>query len=191
MNEIDAETQERMELGRGLSRRLGQSRARLELADPRRGQFRFELVSYRSLGRLGFRVLMGAVIAVNLVVGFLFLSLGAWPVLVFCGLDIALVYWAFKANYRAGLLRETIEVSPAMLTLTRWHPSGRRETFEFNPYWVRVRLKEQTDGRNALNLALHGNEFRFANFLSDDERREFADSLTGALMDARGTRQGA
>ena len=72
-----------------------------------------------------------------------------------------------------------------MLTLTRVHPSGSTETFEFNPYWVRVRLAERGDGRNELHLASHGEQFHFARFLSDDERRDFAESLTGALFAAR------
>lgn len=191
MNENDDETQARIEFGRGLSRQLGRSRALTEVADRKQGRYRFRLISYRSLSRAGFRALMAVVIAVNLAVGGAFLTLGAWPVLAFCGLDIALVYVAFKLNYKSGLLTETIELSPAAMTLTRDHPSGRRETFEFNPYWVRIRLKEQADGRNALQLASHGQELRFASFLSDDERRDLAENLTGALLCARGARSGA
>ena len=44
------------------------------------------------------------------------------------------------------------------------------------------------DGRNALKLASHGQEFHFARFLSDDERRDFAESLSGALLAARSVR---
>lgn len=189
MDDNDAETQARAIVGRGLARELGASRARVALANRQAGTFRFELVSHRSLGRTGFYVLMIAVIAINVVVGSAFYAVGAWPVLGFCGLDVALLYWAFTINYRAGRLSETLELTPALLTLTRIHPSGSREQFEFNPYWVRVRLAEERDGRNELRLASHGQEFYFARFLSDDERRDFAESLSGALLAARSARQ--
>ncbi len=185
MDDKNAEAQGREIVGRGLARELGMSRARVAVANHRSGSFRFELIAHRSLSPTGFTVLMGIVIVINLVVGGVFFSIGAWPVLGFCGLDVALIYWAFKSNYRAGRAGETIELTPAMLTLTRVHPSGSRETFEFNPYWLRVRLSEQPDGRNELWLASHGEQFHFARFLSDDERRDFAESLTGALFAAR------
>lgn len=185
MDENDAEVQALAVVGRGLARELGASRARVALADQRGGNYRFELASQRSLGPAGFAVLMMALIAINLVVGVVFYIAGAWPVLGFCGLDVALVYWAFKANYRSGRLTETLVLTPALLTLVRVHPSGSRERFEFNPYWVRVRLAEQRDGRNELRLASHGKAFHFARFLSDDERRDFAESLAAALVAAR------
>jgi uncharacterized membrane protein len=188
MDDKEFETQARAIVGRGLSRELGASRARVALADQRSGSFRFELVAYRSLSPAGFTVLMLVVLAINVVVGGIFYSIGAWPVLGFCGLDVLLIYWAFKSNYRSGRACETLELTPEILTLTRVHPSGSRETFEFNPYWVRVRLAEQPDGRNELRLSSHGEDFRFAKFLSDDERRDFAESLTGALLVARSTR---
>ena len=185
MNEYEAGAQEREIIGRGLARELGVSRAKTALADNRSGNFRFELGAHRSLGKTGFLILMGAVTLINVIVGGIFYALGAWPVLGFCGLDVALIYWAFKANYRSGREAETIEVSPHMLTLIRHSPTGTRERFEFNPYWVRVRLSERPDGRNNLRLASHGQDFPFAQFLSDDERRDFAECLTGALLSAR------
>lgn len=125
---------------------------------------------------------------VSFVAGMVFLMLGAWPVFGFFGLDVALLYAAFKLNYRSGQLYETLELTPELLQLTRFHPSGRREVFDFNPFWVRVRFSERADGRTSLHLAAEGRETRFAHFLTDDERRAFADALSGALADARGAR---
>lgn len=148
--------------------------------------FRAVLTSYRSLGPRGFRILMTAVGALTLIPAIAFLSMGAWPVSAFLGLDLALVYGAFKLNYRSGRLHELIELTPAALTVTRVHPSGACESFAFNPYWVRVRVGEWPDGRTDLRLASHGDEFVFGRFLTDDERRDFAQALTRALATARG-----
>ena len=188
MDENQWEEQAHEIVGRGLARELGESRAQVALADHRAGAFRFELAARRSLSASGFKVLMAAVLVINLVVGVAFYLLGAWPVAGFCGLDVALVWWAFKSNYTSGRIAETLELTPARLTLTRMHPSGSTERFDFNPYWVRVRLNEQPDGRNQLRLLSHGLDFPFARFLSDDERRDFAESLTAALLAARSAR---
>jgi uncharacterized membrane protein len=112
--------------------------------------------------------------------------MGAWPVLGFFGLDVVIIYIAFRLNYRAGRLHETVELNSSDLTVTRFHPSGRTERFVLNPYWVRVRLAEGKDGRTDLRLHLHGKELSFGRFLTDDERRDFAKALTGALIEARG-----
>jgi uncharacterized membrane protein len=104
----------------------------------------------------------------------------------FFGLDAALVYLAFRINYRSGRLYETVEVTPARLTWTRVHPSGRREKFDCNPYWARVNLRQGRDGRTDLRIVSEGREQVLGRFLTDDERREFAEALKGALIDARG-----
>jgi uncharacterized membrane protein len=128
---------------------------------------------------------MSAIGVVSFVTGMVFLAMGAWPVLGFFGLDAALVYLAFRLNYRSGRLYETVELTPEMLTVTRVHPSGKRECFEFNPYWVRVLLAESQHGRTDLRLASHGHEFSFGRFLTDDERRDFSHALSGELVEAR------
>jgi uncharacterized membrane protein len=150
--------------------------------------FRAILHPHRSLGPRGFLVLMLAIGCVSFVTGMVFLAMGAWPVFGFFGLDVALVYVAFKLNYRSGRLYELIELTPAALTVTRVHPSGKRESFDFNPYWVRVLVAEGPQGRTDLRLTSHGRELSFGSFLTDDERREFSDALTGALIEARTAR---
>lgn len=130
---------------------------------------------------------MSAIGAVSFVTGAAFLAIGAWPVFGFFGLDVALIYVAFKLNYRAAKAYEVVEVTPHALTLTRVTAGGQSETFAFNPYWARVLLSEKPDGRNDLAIASHGRELSFGRLLNDEERREFAAVLEGALVNARTT----
>jgi uncharacterized membrane protein len=148
--------------------------------------FRAVLTAHRSLQPTGFVVLMGLLCAINFVVGVAFWIMGAWPVLAFCGLDVAIIYIAFKLNYRAGRRFETVDLTPERLIVTRIEPSGRERAFEFNPYWVRVDLNEHHDGRTELVLAQREQRLTFGRFMNDDERRDFADALRAALVRARG-----
>lgn len=152
------------------------------------GAFRAILHPHRSLGPKGFLVLMSAIGGVSFVTGMVFLAMGAWPVFGFFGLDVALIYIAFRLNYRSGRLYETVELTPQLLKLTRVHPSGKQESYDFNPYWVRVVVAEGPGGRTDLRLTSHGSELSFGSFLTDDERRDFSDALSGALVEARSAR---
>ena len=143
------------------------------------------LTPHRSLSPTGFLILISAVALVSFIVGISFLLMGAWPVLGFFGLDVALIYWAFKRNYRDGGACETIEVTPNQVRLTRFAPDGKATGFDFNTYWVRLALEERSDGRSMLSFVTRGQSIKFADFLSDDERREFADILSNELVSAR------
>jgi uncharacterized membrane protein len=147
--------------------------------------FRAVLAPHRSLPPSGFLALMIGVGIVSFIAGVAFWLMGAWPVVGFFGLDALLIYGAFRLNYRSGRLRETVELLPDALTVTRFHPSGRREEFTFNPYWVRVELTESRDGRTDLRLRLHDRVVSFGRFLTDDERRDLAGTLSGALTASR------
>jgi uncharacterized membrane protein len=149
------------------------------------GNFRAVLAPHRSLAPVGFVALMVCVALVSFTAGVAFYLMGAWPVVGFFGLDLLLIYLAFRLNYRSGRLRETVELLPDALTIIRYHPSGRREEFTFNPYWVRVELTEGRDGRTELKLRLHDRVVSFGRFLTDEERRDLASTLSGALAEAR------
>ena len=86
------------------------------------------LTPHRSLGPKGFMVLMAAVCAVSFGTGFLFYLLGAWPVIGFMGLDVLLIYIAFKLNFHALRLYETVDLTADALTVTRVAPSGNAQS---------------------------------------------------------------
>ena len=149
------------------------------------GNFRAVLAPHRSLSPVAFVALMSLVGVASFIAGLAFYLIGAWPIVGFFCLDVLLIYVAFRLNYRSGRLRETVELLPDALTVTRYHPSGRREQFTFNPYWVRVELTEGRDGRTDLKLRLHDRVVSFGRFLTDEERRDLAGTLSDALTDAR------
>ncbi len=143
--------------------------------------FRAILHPHRSLSPRGFLILMLAIGSVSFVSGMVFLMMGAWPVMGFFGLDVALVYIAFRLNYRGGRAYELVELTPRTLTVTQVSPAGEARSLAFNPYWVRVSVTERPDGGNHLRLASHGRELEFGRLLNDEERRDFAEALSRAL----------
>lgn len=143
------------------------------------------LLPNRSLGRGGFLMLMGLVGLVCLIAGVVFLGLGAWPVTGFFGLDIVLLYLAFRLNYRAGRLTETVELTRSALTVRRIEPDGRVRAWDFQPYWLRVEVDDRPGQRNRLTLTSHGRRIYLGSFLSPDERAEFAAALKAALRRCR------
>ena len=96
-------------------------------------RFSAVLLPHRSLGRKGFIVLMGVISVVSFLTGIAFYMKGAWPVLGFFGLDILLVYGAFRLNYRAARVYETVELSDSELKVTRVYPVRPRAMLELQP----------------------------------------------------------
>ena len=135
----------------------------------------------QALSQRGFLVLMTAIAGLSFAIGLNFWMLGAWPVTGFFGLDVLLLYLAFKIYGRAARAREIIEIVDDTLHVRRIAPSGARRDFAFNPYWVRTSLYEFPDGSNELALVSHGKRFIIARFLGAEERREFSGALDAAL----------
>lgn len=149
-------------------------------------QTQFILHPHRSLSPRGFLILMSGISAVSFIAGVAFWLLGAWPVMGFFGLDVLLIYWAFKINYRSGRAYEVIDITPDVLTLTRVSPKGSSEKFEINPYWARVGLStDHPDGRTSLRIIAQGRELLIGQFLNDEERGALAEALRAALQGMR------
>lgn len=143
--------------------------------------FEAELRPHRSLSPLGFWLLMAAVSAVCFTAGLAFLAVGAWPVFGFFGLDVALLYLAFRLNYRSGRLVETICLNDRELVITRRFPNGQIREWRLIPYWVRVSLETPLHHNSQLVLSSHGRHIELGSFLTPEERQEVAGALRAAL----------
>ena len=141
-----------------------------------------------SLSRNGFIVLMVVFAAICLVAGGFFLALGAWPVFGFFGLDILLLYLAFRVNYRRARRYEMLEMRDGRLVLSKVTATGKVRDWVFDPYWVRVRLEQnRVDPAipGDLFLASHGQKVALGSFLPPAERGSLAATLEHTLADFR------
>lgn len=141
---------------------------------------------HRSLSPGGFAVLMAAVIVAFAGIGLGFFLAGAWPVIGFCGLEVLLIWWCFKLNFRSLRRHETILLTDGELELRRIAPDGTVERIALQTYWLRVRLDESPGRSSRLVLASHGREISVGAFLAPDERVELARALEQALARQRG-----
>lgn len=144
------------------------------------------LTPYRSLGTTGFSVLMAVTGGVCLIAGLGFLALGAWPVFGFLGLDILLIYLAFRWNYKAANAYEEVRVSRTEILVRKVNPRGRHREYRFNPFWARLHVrKEEDEGVVRITLTMRGQKVDIGGFLNPEDRTSFAGALQAALAAAR------
>jgi uncharacterized membrane protein len=144
------------------------------------------LTPHRSLSRKGFRNLMLVIGGLSFGTGIYFLSKGAWPVFGFCGLEVLLVYWAFRINYRRARAYEQVTVTPSELTVRKVTHHGRIREWTLNPLWVRLdRVVHAEFGIERLFLVSHGRRLTIAGMLGPDEKASFASALSAALGEAK------
>ena len=148
--------------------------------------FRALLTPHRSLGPTGFRWLMGIMVAASLICGLVFLSIGAWPIFGFFGLDALILYLAFKLNYRSGRAREEVSVSRTSLDIRQVAPSGKSREHRFNPFWARFAVSRHEEiGITRMAVEAQGQHVQIGSFLNPDDRESFAKAFGRALATAK------
>ena len=144
------------------------------------------LTPHRSLGSVGFVVLMSIIAVVSFAGGAVFYVVGAWPVGFFFGLDAVLIYWAFRVNYRAADAYEEVTVTPSTLRVRKVTHRGKVSEWSLNPVWTRLDREMHEDfGLMRLFLISHGKRLAVASFLGPDEKESFAKALAAAIGEAK------
>lgn len=147
------------------------------------------LTPHRSLSPRGFLILMTALSLVSFAGGLFFFLVGAWPVVGFLGLDVLLVYIAFRVNYRRARMYETLHLTRDTLTVRRVDHWGGETRWRFKPAWLQVLLDDPPAHGSPLTLRSHGRSLAIGDFLTAEERRGLADALRAALIEARSVPQ--
>jgi len=144
------------------------------------------ITPHRSLSGTGFLIVMVLFGTVSFVAGMFFLTLGAWPVMGFFGVDVVLLYWAFRINYRDAAAYEEVRVTPSELVMRKISRRGEVREWKLNPVWARLdRETHEEFGLQQLFLVSHGKRLSIASFLGPREKQSFADALAAALGAAR------
>ena len=149
------------------------------------GLRRLTIWPHRSLPRSGFAWVIGLT-AAGLALPILSMlgRTALWGLLPFAGVAVAGLWTAIRLSDRQGTTRETLDLTPAALTVTRSDPGRLDRVWTANPHWVRLALHPRpvedyltlTDGQRVIELGA---------FLSPDERRALHAELTRALAKAR------
>jgi uncharacterized membrane protein len=145
--------------------------------------FSITITPHRSLSPFGFAILLSVVAALNLAVGFFFWYLGAWPVVGFLGVDVALIYLAFRWSFRRAQRHECFLVTATDLELSRFAENRLIEHISFPRGFVHVDIENDHDRElvGRLYLRSRGHAYEIASFLGGHERLALAEALGRAL----------
>ena len=148
------------------------------------------ITPHRSLSQKGFIVLISVLTAINASTAAIFLFMGAGPVPLFLGLDLAAVVIAFMASNRAAANRELIQVTAAEVRVVHESPRGSQTIWVSPTAFTQVALRGDAGDEDDLHLRLSDRELRVARALSRPERLAFAKALDRAIWRARTGRRG-
>ena len=133
----------------------------------------------RSLGPVARRWALGAIATTTLGVAAGAAMFGAWPVMPFAGLEVVLVALAFRVLGRHDADYERLEIGEHEV---RWEArdAAKHTRFVAHRQWARVVLR-QRGARCTLGLAYAGRTVPLGRLLSDEGRRELAQSLRARI----------
>ena len=141
---------------------------------------------HRSLKPNTIATIIGLVALCGFFAAIPFVILGFWPVAGFYGLDIALLYWAFRHNMQDARAYEEIRLSALELSIRKVDPHGNEHCWSFTPLWTRL---ERDLGKDqeilSLRLVSRGVRLSIADCLSQEDRQDFCACFSSALQEAR------
>ncbi len=139
----------------------------------------------RSLSRRGFNRVMMIFGGLSLFSSVVFLTLGAWPVVGFLGLEVLAVWLVFNWSFRSQTARTYVRVTADAVDVRKVDGWGRERRARVSAFFARVEFDRNASGPNALRLATSARAYYIGEYLTPRERESFARRLTQAISDAR------
>ena len=136
-------------------------------------------VPNRSLGTAGRRIFLGAISATTLGIAAFATAIGAWPVMSFAGLEVALLFFAFHLVRLHDADFERLEIGEHEVRIES-RDAAALTRFVAHRAWARVIVRER-GYRCTLGLAYAGRTVRLGRLMSDEGRRKLAEELRGRI----------
>ena len=144
--------------------------------------FRGELISLSptagySLSRKTRDIIFGSLVLVTSLIAFGFTWFGAWLVLPYAGLEVVVIFFAWRWLRRHEGDFESLSVEGNTIFIER-EIGNKVEVYEFNTIWLQVILEDRSSsGRIRLKLRSHGKDLEIGKLLSDNAKKGLAGRL--------------
>lgn len=145
----------------------------------------------RSLSDPAFTSFMVIVGVLSFMSGMAFLSIGAFPVVGFFGLDALGIWLAFRLCFRAQRQWTRVRVTADCLRVDHCDPKGKSSHVELPTAFTRVELAEPLTHNSWLTLASRRDAYVIGRFLTVDERFSLSEAIRSALKMAKAERYSA
>lgn len=151
------------------------------------GEFSLTSRRHDAIGPRGRWWLFASLCGLSFGFALMFAVRGAWPVLPYSALEMAVLFWAFHRFERRMADWERIAICGDRV-IVESERSGVRTRREFNRQWLRVELEERSFGRPpTLALRYAGQRTTFGEALPAGERIRVGRELRRVLAAAGGT----
>ncbi|MEM7005887.1 MAG: DUF2244 domain-containing protein [Pseudomonadota bacterium] len=138
-----------------------------------------------SLSPRAFAIVMGLVGIFSFAAGILYLTIGAWPVFGFFGLDALAIWFAFRLSFRSQDQQTRVLVDREFMHLSHSQRGKPDKSAKLPTAFVRVELDEPATHMSWLRIEHGSRVFVIGRFLTPEERSSFATALRAALNRAR------
>ncbi len=149
----------------------------------------FELRPNSSLTPRATKWFYGSLVGVSLAIALACTALGLWPVLLFAGVEAAVLYAVVSTVQRRAGAREYIRVDNSSVVIEKfssdWRGTAKRVAYAFKRPWTRIELRPNQPASWASQLLIRsrGEAIEIGAFLTDDERETLGMRLTAVLSE--------
>ena len=156
--------------------------------EPQTVYFDATLTPNRSLSPRAFTLVMAIICGISFLAGLFFVSMGAFPVLGFFGLDALIIWIAFRRNFRHLKQRTHVRVTAEQIELVHDVPGSRVQTKALPTAFTTLDLTFPQRKPSELRLSYQGSAWVIGRFLTPGERKSLYEALNRAIMAARSER---
>jgi len=145
-------------------------------------ELRIDLAPNCSLSRSGAKLFFISTCLFSLTFSLFFALQGLWPVLLFWGLEMALLGLALRLSMQRGRETQTVLITDSRICLVTRSRRGEAKQ-EFARHWAKVRLRSPRLPQHPSRLMIEssGKAFEIGSFLTEEERCRLAERLSNMV----------